>query len=110
MVDKQIVVRVCNEPSCAEKGAGGIMKKIEEAFGLRFGAKNEKYDLGCCGCLGSCEFGPNLLTNNNLVIGAKESTVLEEISKAAETTPLTAAEKEARLDKVLEEDILGDLI
>ncbi len=107
---KQVIVRVCNEPPCAEKGAGGIMKKIEQTLGMIFGTKNENYDLDTCPCLGSCEFGPNLLVNNNLVTRASKDTVMAEINRAADTTALTMEEKQANLDKVLNEGILGDLI
>lgn len=107
---KQIIIRVCNEGPCAQKGAAGIMKKIEQTVGMVFGTKNEKYDLGTCACLGNCEFGPNLMVNNNLVTGVNKDNVMEEISKAGETAELTWEQKQANLDKVLNEGILGDLV
>ena len=103
MTSKQVIVRVCNEGPCAAKGAGGIMKKIEQTLGMVFGTKNENYDLGTCACLGSCEFGPNLLVNNELVLRADKDTVMEEITKATEAVALTPEQKMANLDKVLED-------
>lgn len=78
------------------------MKKIEETAGLLAGQKNDKYDLGYCGCLGCCDFGPNLLVNENLVIGASKENIMEEIAKASEATAPTLEEKEANLNKVLD--------
>lgn len=103
MTSKQVIVRVCNEGPCAQKGAGGIMKKIEQMLGMVFGEKNDQYDLGTCACLGSCEFGPNLLVNNELILRAGTDTVMEEIKKATEAVALTPEEKMANLNKVLED-------
>ena len=98
---KPIVVRVCNESSCAKKGSGRIMEVVEKITGL---------DLGYGPCVGCCEFGPNLEVNGNLIIGANTHTVAEEINKAAQLVAPTLEQKKAALDKVLAEDILGDLI
>ncbi len=103
MPDKQIVIRVCNEPSCANKGAGHIMSLIEKAIGLIAGKKNEKYDLGYSACVGCCEFGPNLLVDNELVLRADKDTVMDEIDKASKAVALTPEEKMANLDKALED-------
>ena len=92
---KQIVVRVCNEASCVERGAVGVIKKIEE--------EDADYDLVYCPCVGCCEFGPNLLVNNNLVLGAKKEIVIEQIKEAAGTIAPTSEEKIASLEKVLED-------
>ena len=100
---KQIVVRVCNDPSCAKKGSGHIMKIIEQVVGLIAGKKNMDYDLDYGGCVGCCEFGPNLTVNNELVLRADKDTIVEEIAKAAEAVKLTPEEKQANLDKVLDD-------
>lgn len=92
-MSKQTVIRVCSNTSCKKRGAAGVMKKIEEAAG--------GYDLDYCGCLGCCDFGPNLLVNDNLVIGVNKENVMGEIAKALETATPTPEEKEADLDKVI---------
>ncbi len=109
-MQKQIIVKVCNEPACEKKGAGGIMKKIEQAFGLLTGTKNDKCDLNYCACLGCCDFGPNILVNNNLVMSVNKENVMEKITETASVVAPTQKEKEDNLNKVLAEDILGDLI
>lgn len=109
-MNEQINIRVCNHTSCSKKGAASIMQKIEQSTGLKAGNKNSEYDIDICGCLGCCDFGPNLLVNNNLILGAEKRTVIEKISEAAGITAPTAEEKEASLDKTLKEDILSDLI
>jgi len=77
------------------------MQKIEQTTCLVAGKKNQEYDLDYSACLGCCDFGPNLLVDNNLVLGAEKNTVMEEITKAANTTTQTTEEKEANLDRVL---------
>ncbi len=77
------------------------MQKIERATGLKADAKNNEYDLDYCGCLGCCDFGPNLLVNNNIVLGVDKNSVMEEIAKAAETETPTSEEKMAGIEKVL---------
>ena len=86
------------------------MQKIEQTIGLKAGHKNMEYDLDFCGCLGCCDFGPNLLVNNNLILGAEKNNVMEKIAEATGTPTPTLEEKKANLDKALKEDILGDLI
>ena len=100
---KPVVIRVCNEPSCANKGSGHIMKIIEKAIGLIVGDKNEKYDLNYSACVGCCEFGPNLLVDNELVLRADKDTVMAEIDKASQAVALTPEEKMANLDKALDD-------
>lgn len=109
-MSNQITIRVCCNTSCAKKGSAGIMQKIEQSTGLKAGNNNSEYDIDFCGCLGCCDFGPNLLVNNNLVLGVDKRNVMEKISEAAGITAPTAKEKEASLDKTLKEDILSDLI
>lgn len=109
-MSNQTTIRVCSNTSCAKKGSASIMQKIEQSTGLIAGNKNSEYDLDFCGCLGCCDFGPNLLVNENLILGAEKRTVMEKISEAAGNTPPTTEEKKANLDKTLKEDILSDLI
>ena len=102
MPKKQVVIRVCNEPSCSKKGSGRIMSVIEKSLGLISGKKNATYDLNYSACVGCCDFGPNLLVDNELVLRADQDTVLGEINKAAKAITLTPAEKMANLDKALD--------
>ena len=102
---KQVVIRVCNDPTCAKKGPESIVRKIQQAFGLVDGQKNADYDLEYCGCLGNCDFGPNLSVNDNIIQRANPETIIEEIAKAAETIPPTPKEKMASLDKALDDFI-----
>ena len=53
--------------------------------------------------MGGCDFGPNMLVNNNFVMGANPDNVMKKIAEAAETKPLTQKEKEENLDKLLED-------
>lgn len=101
---KQTIIRVCNDPTCAKKGTESIIRKIKETFGLIEGQKNDNYDLAYCGCVGCCDFAPNLLINDSIVIqNANPHTVIEEITKAANTVVPTKKEKMANLDKVLDD-------
>ena len=101
---KQTVIRVCNDPTCAKKGPESIMRKIKQTFGLVDGQKNSDYDLEYCGCVGSCDFGPNLLINDNIIIQrANPDTVIAEIKKASKAVTPTPEEKMANLDKVLDD-------
>ena len=60
------------------------MQKIEQTIGLKAGHKNMEYDLDFCGCLGCCDFGPNLLVNNNLILGAEKNNVMEKLPRQQE--------------------------
>jgi len=94
MPKKDVVVRVCNDTTCTKKGPESIMRKIKEVFS----------DVEYCGCLGNCDFGPNVKVNNNIIIqGANQGTIIEEINKAAEKKAPTQEEKMANLDKALDE-------
>ncbi len=103
MSKKPTVVRVCQDCSCTENGAEATLKKIEDEIGLTLGEKNKNFDLDSSACLGGCDFGPNMLVNNNFVMGANPDNVMDKIEKAAETEPLTQKEKEDNLDKLLED-------
>ncbi|MBI2038275.1 MAG: NAD(P)H-dependent oxidoreductase subunit E [Candidatus Magasanikbacteria bacterium] len=105
MGKKPTIVRVCQDCSCIENGAEAVVKKIEDETGLTLGEKNKQYDLDYSVCLGGCDFGPNMLVNGNFVMGAQPDKVMEQIEKAAETKPLTQQEKEANLDKFLNEEL-----
>jgi NADH:ubiquinone oxidoreductase subunit E len=103
MSKKPTVVRVCQNYSCVENGSESVMKKIEDETKLKPGKKNTKYDLDYACCLGCCDFGPNMLVNDNLVLGAKTDTVMEQIDEAALVKSRTQKEKEENLNKILDE-------
>lgn len=102
---KQIVVKVCNGPRCSSRGASQIMEKIKKETR----AEADNYELEFTSCLGCCDFGPNMLVNDNFVLGVTKYTAMDEIKKAALVTAPTATDKQANLNKALKEDILGDL-
>ena len=79
------------------------MQKIEKTVGLTAGTENEQYDLDYSACVGCCEFGPNLLVNGNVLLGAEKDTVMTEIAKTAEMPVLSDEEKVVKLDQVLED-------
>lgn len=101
MAKKRTVVRVCQNYSCVENGAEAVMKKIEEETGLEPGEQNKAYDLDYACCLGCCDFGPNILVNDNLVLGIKAETAMEQINKSANELPLTQKEKEENLNSAI---------
>jgi len=103
MSKKRTKVKVCCGPRCLSRGANHLMEKIKKA------ADADSYDIEPTACLGCCDFGPNMLVNENFVLGVTKYTALDEIKKAAQITPPTASDKKSNLDKTLKEDILGDL-
>ena len=81
------------------------MEKIKKGIA----ANADFCELAPTSCLGCCDFGPNMLVNENLILGVTKYTALDEIKKAAQIIAPTAADKKTNLDKTLKEDILGDL-
>ncbi len=106
MSKKPAIVRVCQDCTCMENGVDKVVEKITAMTGLSMGEKNKEMDLDISGCLGGCDFGPNMLVNGNLVLGINPDTVMDEIAKASETKPLTQKEKEEHLDKLLNGDLI----
>lgn len=102
---KKVVIRACEDCSCVDNGALEVIKTIEEATGLEMGEKNSKYDFDRSGCLGGCDFGPNILVNSEIVMGLKPENVMVEITKVANSVPLTKKQKEENLNKILEEEL-----
>ena len=102
---KKVVIRACEDCSCLDNGALAVIKSIEEGTGLEMGEQNSKYDFDRSGCLGGCDFGPNILVNSEIVMGLKPDTVMAEIIKIANATPLTKKQKEENLNKILEEEL-----
>ncbi len=99
---KRTEVRVCQNYSCIENGAEAVVKKIKQETGLEPGEQNKEIDFDYACCLGCCDFGPNMLVNENLVLGVTPENVMGEIEKNAQKKAKTAAEKSKDLDNVLE--------
>lgn len=102
---KKIVIRACEDCSCVDNGALAVIKSIEEGTGLEMGEQNSKYDFDRSGCLGGCDFGPNILVDSEIVMGLKPETVMSEIAKIANATPLTKKQKEENLNKKIEQEL-----
>jgi NADH:ubiquinone oxidoreductase subunit E len=102
---KKIVIRACEDCSCVDNGALEVIKTIEEATGLAMGEQNTKFDFDRSGCLGGCDFGPNILVNSEIVMGLKPDTVMAEIIKIANSAPLSKKQKEENLNKILESEL-----
>ena len=98
---KKIVIRACEDCSCVDRGALEVIRTIEASTGLAMGESDSKYDFDRSSYLGGCEFGPNMLVNNDIVLGVKPDTVMAEIAKIANTTPLD--NKQNTLDNMLED-------
>lgn len=102
---KKVVIRACEDCSCVDNGALEVIKTIEESTGLEMGQQNSKYDFDRSGCLGGCDFGPNILVNSEIIMGVKPDTVMAEIIKIATGVPLTQKQKEENLNKILEDEL-----
>lgn len=102
---KKVIIRACEDCSCVDNGALEVIKTIEEGTGLAMGEKNSKYDFDRSGCLGGCDFGPNILVNSEIVMGLKPNTVMAEIAKIANSAPLTQKQKEEDLNKKIEQEL-----
>lgn len=102
---KKVIIRACEDCSCVDNGALEVIKTIEESTGLAMGESNSKYDFDRSGCLGGCDFGPNILVNSEIVMGLKPGTVMAEIIKIANSAPLNKKQKEENLNKVLEDEL-----
>lgn len=78
---------VCMGTACYVKGAGEIVAKLEEAFGVKAGSTTEdnKLTLMTARCLGNCSLAP-MLTLDSEVLGKQtaQSTKAAIISKIAD--------------------------
>src|SRR5262245_48231143 len=101
MPKKKTVIRACEDCNCVDRGALDVIRAIEESTGLAIGETNSKYDFDRSSCLGGCEFGPNMLVNNDIVLGLKPDTVMAEIAKIANAKSVD--KKENTLDILLED-------
>lgn len=105
MAKKRTIIRACEDCSCVDNGALAVIEAIEEGTGVSMGEKNSKYDFDRSGCLGGCDFGPNILVNSEIVMGLKPHTVMAEIAKIANGTPLTKKQRQANLDKKIQQEL-----
>jgi NADH:ubiquinone oxidoreductase subunit E len=102
-------IRVCCGRSCSDKGAHGLMRRVENEYGMKAGTASERIDLDYCGCTGHCHTSPNVVVNGNFIEMADENTIIEDVENALLKEPQPIVFQEADLDRVLEDDILGDL-
>lgn len=69
-------------PHCSFRNSHRILEVLENFFGLRAGEKNEKVDLDICRCTDNCDFGPNVVENDNILYtDAKTKNIVERIEK-----------------------------
>ena len=75
-------IRVCCGNNCAPKGSERIMQVIAEHFKLKPGEKNETIDLDFCGCTDFCDFGPNVVEDDEYIYHhARTRDIAERIEK-----------------------------
>ena len=102
---KRVVIRVCQNYSCVENGSEKVMQELQKQTGLEPGELNTKYDIDYACCLGCCDFGPNMLVNDNLILNVKPETLMSQIDTAANEPVKTFAEQQAELDKLIDEEL-----
>jgi NADH:ubiquinone oxidoreductase subunit E len=102
---KKVTVRICQNYSCVENGSERVMAEFTKQTGLEAGKQNKKYDVDYACCLGCCDFGPNILVNDSLVLGIKPETVMQQIDKAASEPAKTFEEQQAELDRLIDEEL-----
>ena len=58
-------IHVCNGTSCHIRGAGELLKSVEEAVGVKAGEidADGKFSLETGCCLGCCTLGPEIIVN-----------------------------------------------
>jgi len=75
-------IKVCKSVSCYLKGAGNILKVLEEELGIKAGEKTEDglFSIELVGCLGQCDKSPAILINEDVYTELTEEKVREIIS------------------------------
>ena len=81
------------------------MEELSKQTGLEAGEQNKKFDVDFACCLGCCDFGPNILVNDNLVLNVKPETIMGQIQEAVNKSVKTTEEKQKELDKVLDGEL-----
>ncbi len=77
---------VCMGTACYVKGAGELVQKIRDEFGIKIGeiSEDRKYGLEATRCIGACGMAP-VLTINEEVHGRLDADQLEEILQKYKT-------------------------
>lgn len=108
MAKNQKKIRVCGGKNCKSLGSEKIMKFLENTYDLKAGESNSKIDLDYSGCMGNCDFAPNVTVDGKIITNANIETILEKIDqiKIYDTSIQT---NEKKIDEILEDDLLGEL-
>ena len=61
----QYIIRMCKSAPCQVRGAGEIVRALEELLQIRMGETTEdkRFSLAYCPCLGICEESPAIMIN-----------------------------------------------
>jgi NADH:ubiquinone oxidoreductase subunit E len=80
------VVSVCMGTACHVRGAGKVLERLEETFGIKGGETTSDLSvtLETVGCVGCCGLAP-VVTVNEEVVGAVDNSKINEITKIIQT-------------------------
>ena len=104
-----IKIRVCAGHNCAAKGTRRLMHRIESESGVKSGDVSPDYDVNYCACTGFCHLAPNVVVNGNFIHEADENSLMAKIQEAEGMAPQPAILHEADLERILQDDMLGDI-
>ncbi len=82
------IVCVCVGTACHVRGAGEVVKKLEEEFGVKEGetTKDMSVTLETVGCVGCCGLAPVVVVNEEIageLTLSKVETIIDDIRKGA---------------------------
>jgi len=82
------IVCVCVGTACHVRGAGEVVRKLQDSFGIKEGetTKDMSVTLETVGCVGCCGLAPVLVVNEEIageLTLSKVENIIEEISKGA---------------------------
>lgn len=62
------IIEICNSPSCYLNGSLNLIKLIEKELKIKSGqtAKNKKFSLHICSCIGCCNIAPAMMINKKV--------------------------------------------
>lgn len=101
-------IRVCSGMTCSVMGSGKIMRKLQEATGLKYGESNETADLNYCNCTGFCHMAPSVMVNGNFVHEANVDTIVEQVDQASTLEPQDPGVSDAAIEEILNNDFLNE--
>lgn len=94
-------IKVCLNESCCEKGAREVYDNLKNGF-----APDEAYIEPAGRCLGSCEHGPNIAVNDNIVKGVKPFLAVDTVRRELDDPSCKAdglgSKSMEKLDEVLD--------